>query len=76
MLVIAIAVGVLILLGETPVHAYIDPDTGSLIYQTILAVALGLGFALRTGRASVSRFVKRLSGHDAPSPSGTSAPDA
>jgi hypothetical protein len=42
----------LLLLVERPVQAYIDPGTGSMIYQTALTVALGLGFALRRTLAS------------------------
>jgi hypothetical protein len=47
--------------------AYIDPGTGSIIYQTALTVLLGLGLVLRRSRESVSRFFKRLSGRDASS---------
>lgn len=42
--------------------AYIDPGSGSLIYQTVLMILLGLGFVLRRARGSVLRFVKRLFG--------------
>jgi len=42
--------------------AYIDPGSGSLIYQTLLTILLGLGFVLRRVRGSISRFVKRLFG--------------
>ena len=48
--------------SERPAHAYIDPGTGSLIYQTILTLVLGLGFGLRRTRESIVRFVKRLGG--------------
>lgn len=54
------AAALLVLIGERPAHAYIDPGTGSLIYQTALTVLLGLGFMLRRSRASISRFVRRL----------------
>ena len=53
------------LLGERPAYAYIDPGTGSLIYQTALTVLLGLGLVLKQSRQSIVRFVKRLSGRDA-----------
>lgn len=44
--------------------AYIDPGTGSLLYQAVLTILLGLGFMLRRSRISISRFVKRLAGRD------------
>ena len=50
------------LLGERPAYAYIDPGTGSLIYQTALTLLLGLGLVLRQSRQSIVRFVKRLGG--------------
>lgn len=53
---------VLCLLAERPAHAYIDPGTGSVIYQTALTVILGLGLVLRQSREVVVRFVKRLAG--------------
>jgi hypothetical protein len=51
-------------------YAYIDPGAGSLIYQTVLAVLLGLGFFLRSSRERIVRavkalFVKRRSAQDA-----------
>jgi hydrogenase-4 membrane subunit HyfE len=61
---LAAAVVGLLLLRERPVHAYIDPGTGSLIYQTALTVVLGLGLVLRRSRQSIVRFVRRLSGRD------------
>jgi hypothetical protein len=42
--------------------AYIDPGSGSLIYQTLLTILLGLAFVLRRAGGSISRFVKRLFG--------------
>ena len=52
----------LLLVGEGPAYAYIDPGTGSLIYQTILTLFLGLGLVLRRSRGTIVRFVKRLGG--------------
>jgi hypothetical protein len=54
----------ILLLTEVPTHAYIDPGTGSLIYQTALALVLGLGFTVRRGRASIVRLLKRLTGRN------------
>ena len=61
------------LLGERPAYAYIDPGTGSLIYQTALTLLLGLGLVVRQSRQSIARFFKRLGGHRdiAPEPTRT-----
>jgi hypothetical protein len=55
------------LLSERPAYAYIDPGTGSMIYQAALTALLGLGLVLRQSRESVSRFLKRITGRHAPS---------
>lgn len=60
---------VVFLLGERPAHAYIDPGTGSLIYQTALTLLLGVGLIMRRARGSIARLVKRLGGRE--SDSGT-----
>ena len=60
----AAAVALIAAIGERPAYAYIDPGTGSLIYQTALTVLLGVAFVLRRSRASIARFVKRLGGRD------------
>lgn len=57
----------LLLLSERAASAYIDPGTGSLLYQTALAFVLGLGLVLRRVRTSIVDFVKRLGGRDADS---------
>ena len=61
-----VAIALIVLIGERPAFAYIDPGTGSLIYQTALTVLLGLGLVLRRSRASISRFVRRLGGRGVP----------
>lgn len=60
----AATVAVIVAIWERPASAYIDPGTGSLIYQTALTLLLGVAFVLRRSRASISRFVRRLSGRD------------
>ena len=60
-LIVALAAWVL-LVNERPAYAYIDPGTGSLIYQPILLLFLGFGLVLRRTRESIVRFVKRLGG--------------
>ena len=59
---IALAVLCVFLLAERPAYAYIDPGSGSLIYQTALTLFLGLGLVLRRSRNTIARFVKRLGG--------------
>ena len=39
-----------LMLTPRPAYAYIDPGTGSMVYQALLAVILGLGFVLRNAR--------------------------
>ena len=48
------------LLMEGPASAYVDPGTGSLIYQTILTILLGAGLVFRRARSSIIGFVRRL----------------
>jgi hypothetical protein len=62
---IALTAAWLLLFTERPAHAYIDPGTGSLIYQTALTLLLGAGLVLRRARGSIARFVKRLGGRGA-----------
>lgn len=51
-----------VLLTERAAFAYVDPGTGSLLYQTALTIVLGLGLVLRRVRGSIAQFVKRLGG--------------
>jgi hypothetical protein len=37
-------------------HAYIDPGTGSLVFQSLLAVLFGVGVAFRRLRAWAARL--------------------
>ena len=48
------------LLAERSAYAYIDPGTGSLLYQAALTMLLGLGLAVRRIRGSIAGFVRRL----------------
>jgi hypothetical protein len=54
----ACAVILLLLATERPAHAYIDPGSGSLIYQTALTVLLGAGFLFRRAFASIGRLFR------------------
>jgi hypothetical protein len=44
--------------------AYLDPGSGSLIFQSLLAILFGLGVGLRAFRASIARFFDRLFGRN------------
>ena len=55
------------LLAERSAYAYVDPGTGSLLYQAALTMLLGLGLATRRIRGSIAGFVKRLATRGAPS---------
>ena len=70
---IAVAVVGVILASEHPAHAYIDPGSGSLIYQALLAGLLCLGFTLRRTTDALSRLMRRFSGRDADPSSTTSS---
>jgi len=46
------------------VYAYIDPGTGSLLYQTAIATVLGVGILLRSNWRSIVRvFGAVFKGH-------------
>jgi hypothetical protein len=50
------------LVAERPAYAYIDPGTGSMIYQAALTALLGLGLVFRQSRNSITRFFRRITG--------------
>jgi len=54
------------LLAERSAYAYIDPGTGSLLYQAALTMLLGLALAIRRIRGSIAGFVRRLATRGAP----------
>jgi len=58
---------VVFLLAERSAYAYIDPGTGSLLYQAALTMLLGLGLAVRRIRGSIAGFVRRVATRGAPS---------
>jgi hypothetical protein len=63
------------LLAERSAYAYIDPGTGSLLYQAALTLLLGLVLAVRRIRGSIAGFVRRLAARGAPSEHVTPDPD-
>jgi hypothetical protein len=56
----AVPVAVLLLLSERPVHAYIDPGTGSYVTQVIVATIVSAGFILRSYWARVKETCRRF----------------
>lgn len=54
--VVALTILGLVLLLERPTEAYIDPGSGSLVYQAILAAILGLGFTFRRVLGAIARL--------------------
>ena len=51
-----------LLIAEQPAAAYVDPGTGSLLFQTVLTLIVGVGLVFRRVRASIAGFVRRLGG--------------
>jgi len=45
-----------LMLAPATAHAYIDPGTGSLLFQSLLAVLFGAGVAFRKIRSWISRL--------------------
>ena len=52
-------VALVVIIPVESVSAYLDPGTGSIIIQSILAVALGAAFYFRTFMASTKRFFSK-----------------
>ena len=52
------ALALFLLINERPAHAYIDPGSGSLVYQTALTLLLGAGFFFRRTLASIGRLFR------------------
>jgi hypothetical protein len=52
----------LLLLAVMPpsAHAYLDPGTGSMVVQALLAALVGAGLMLKGLRARLVGFVRRL----------------
>lgn len=55
-------VAVFVLLSADAAHAYIDPATGSYVFQMLLAGLLGALFALKIFWRNVMAFFSRLFG--------------
>ena len=56
LLTAALLLAVLTLAGTAPAHAYLDPATGSYVFQILMAGLLGILFALKMFWRSVMTF--------------------
>lgn len=72
---ILLIAGAVFLLTERSVYAYVDPGTGSLLYQAALTLLLGLGLAVRRIRGSIAGFVRRVATRGAASERTTTEHD-
>ena len=52
------------LLTPKDAQAYIDPGTGSMVYQTILAILLGAGFVFRRTISKIVRVFRAITKPD------------
>ena len=50
------------LVAPQPAHAYLDPGTGSVILQVLVAGALGAAFTIKLWWRNSLDFIKRLLG--------------
>jgi len=47
-------------LFPTPAHAYLDPGTGSYLFQIMLASLIGAAFAIKTYWIKIKKFLSDL----------------
>ena len=66
----------LVLLPARDAQAYLDPGTGSMIIQIVVASVLGALFTLKLWFGVVKRFVRRLTGAEAKAMVGASRGEA
>lgn len=52
----------LVALAPANAHAYIDPGTGSMLLQAVVAALVGLGLTLRQVRGWLGRLARRILG--------------
>lgn len=45
-----------------PAHAYLDPNTGSMVVQTVIACITAIGLTFNMWKNSVVSFFKKLKG--------------
>jgi hypothetical protein len=58
---------VLALVAVPPAHAYLDPGTGSMIIQVLIAVFVGAAFAVKVFWKRIVAFLRRVFHKDQPS---------
>ena len=56
-------------LSTQPVHAYLDPGTGSYLIQIVIASLAGAGYLLVSSWDRVKKFLSGLTGQQKKSPS-------
>lgn len=61
---VCIAAGVFIALFTRPAYAYLDPGTGSLIWQVLLAAGFSVAYLVRRYWNRIVRIFKRSSTPD------------
>jgi hypothetical protein len=47
-----------------PAHAYLDPGSGSYIFQLIIAALVGLAFVIKTHWQRIKAFLRKLTSKD------------
>jgi hypothetical protein len=50
----------LLMIFTPPAHAYLDPGTGSYIFQLLLAAVVGLAFVIKVFWSRIKSFFSRL----------------
>ena len=58
---------VLALVAVPPAHAYLDPGTGSLVIQVLIAAGVGAAVAVKVFWKRIAAFLRRAFHKDAPS---------
>lgn len=57
---------VLALVAVPPAHAYLDPGTGSLVIQVLIAAVVGAAFAVKVFWKRIAAFLRRAFHKDDP----------
>ena len=50
------------MIDPQPTHAYLDPNTGSMVIQTIIACVATIGLTFKMWKESFLSFLKKLKG--------------
>ena len=57
---LALCLALIVGLWAEDAHAYFDPGTGSMIFQAVLAILIGISLAIRELRVRAWSFFQRL----------------